>query len=79
MAYQSEFHQKQVEYIMKIYEEWKAKNSDIPDTRFVKVVLRDRGHFMSYQGFMNGYKSRWINGKYVARKPKGKAKKALVH
>lgn len=75
MAYQGKFHELQVTFIMKIYEEWKARNSDIPDTRFVSVVLRDRGHFLSYQGFMNGYKAKWKNGRYVAKKPKQKPKK----
>jgi len=72
MAYQGEFHEKQIEYIMSIYEEWKSRNSDRPDTYFVRVVLRDRGHFMSYQGFMNGYKS-----KFYGKRNKPKDRKQL--
>jgi hypothetical protein len=41
---------------MKKYWDWKGCNEDIPDTFFVRVILRDLGHPMCYSAFMKGYK-----------------------
>jgi ribosomal protein L20 len=56
MAYNSRNHRKKIDFVMKHYEDWKQRNGDIPDTHFVRVVLRDLGHSMTYTGFMQGYK-----------------------
>lgn len=62
MAYNSKNHEKKIEFVMGIYKEWKERRSDIPDTRFVKNELPKYNIFMSYTGFMNGYKH-WFEGK----------------
>jgi hypothetical protein len=72
MAYHGEHHVKQIAYIMQIYEEWKERNGDRPDTFFVSRILPQRGYFMSYQGFMNGYKS-----KFYGKRNKTKDRKQL--
>ncbi len=56
MAYNSNNHKKKRKFIMKKYWDWKGCNEDIPDTFFVRVILRDLGHPMCYSAFMKGYK-----------------------
>lgn len=58
MAYNVRNFEKRVAFIMRQYKAWKSKNEDIPDTYFVRVILRDLGHEMTYGNFMRCYKHR---------------------
>ncbi|MFC0182762.1 hypothetical protein SAMN04515674_12171 [Pseudarcicella hirudinis] len=56
MAYNNRNHLKKVDFIRMKYLEWKNRNEDIPDTYFVRKILKELGHSMSYSAFMKGYK-----------------------
>ena len=56
MAYNPKNQIRKRTFIMKHYRAWKDKNGDIPDTYFVRVILRDLGHSMTYGTFMTNYK-----------------------
>lgn len=64
MAYNRNFKDKQIAHIMGIYNEWKERNYDRPDTFFVSHVLPKHGFFMSYSGFMVNYKARFLGKDY---------------
>lgn len=57
MAYNSTYHKKRIQIVLDIYTEWKAKNTDRPDTYFVANVLPKHNIFMAYSTFQTCYKA----------------------
>lgn len=64
MAYQRSYKEKQIAHVMGIYNEWKVRNTDRPDTYFVTKILPKHGFFMCYSGFMVNYKARFLGKPY---------------
>lgn len=58
MAYNSTYHEQRIQHVLGIYIEWKAKNTDRPDTFFVSNILPKHCIFMSYITFITGYKAK---------------------
>lgn len=61
MAYNNTYHKKRVQIVLDIYTDWKKKNTDRPDTYFVKNVLPQHSIFMAYVTFITCYKSKLNN------------------
>lgn len=56
MSYNTGNYQKMLDFIIGLYDSWKVKNYDKPDTYFVRIVLVRYGHFVSYSKFMRNIK-----------------------